>query len=83
MNTKLLFTTCCLVTLAMPLTGFAQDEEAAPAAAEELTPCEQAAKDLELASQEEVDAYIADCEKAHEGMPMEDAPQESGSEPAE
>lgn len=82
MNKKSLVTLCCLVTLAMPLQGFAQDEEATQAA-EELTPCEQAAKDLELASQEEIDAYVQDCEKAHEGMQMEDASQQPDMEMSE
>jgi hypothetical protein len=85
MNTKSLITLCCLVTLVMPLPGFALDEEIT-LVTEDMTPCEQAAvKDLEFATQDEIDVYIADCEKehAHEGMQMEDMTQQYDPEMVE
>ena len=71
------FVLCCLVTLGVFGTAFAQEQEES-----ETVSCKQQAVELGLTDQEAIDAYIEECEAAEGSwgsMEDEEAPAEGGS----
>ena len=54
------FVLCCLVTLGVFGSAFAQEES-------EMVSCKEQAMELGLTDQAAIDAYIAECEAAEEG----------------